>query len=437
MRIGTRLRFGSLSVEDDAGVEGRDAVGCHQERIHVQLRNRRVFRNQIRKSHQDFHQPVDVHCLSAAETVQQRFDAKRIDHATGQAFVERRQFERAVAEHFGRDAPGPNHHHGAEDRILLGADDQLDSFGRSEHRLYGDAVNVGVRPQSFGAFDHVVENLLHFLIVRNAQDHALHFGLVQDLRRVDLHHDRVADFASDLHGSTAEYAGCGIVVGMPNDVSNAFDSISVSVSRPAASASSICDARGVRVHGSIQRHLARRFVQDFAIASIRDQIHKCTHGTIRRIIRRNAGLIEDLSPGLHGVSAHPRRQDRFASRCGNIGHANCRAHRIGHRLRREHDQHAIDIWIGDNDFQCFGESIGPGVAQHIDRILMRPMRGQHALSLSIVSGESLASCPCRSSNSSAAITPGPPALVMMANRGPAGVRWRANSSAQSNMSSAR
>jgi len=48
----------------------------------------------------------------------------------------------------------------------------------------------------------------------------------------------------------------------------------------------------------------------------------------------------------------------------------------------------------------------------------------------MVAAPSSASTPCRAISASVAMTPGPPALVTIARRGPAGRRWRPTSSAQ-------
>ena len=61
--------------------------------------------------------------------------------------------------------------------------------------------------------------------------------------------------------------------------------------------------------------------------------------------------------------------------------------------------------------------------------------GNNSLSFSIVSSLIWANSPSRSIRASVVITPGPPALVMIASRSPLGGCCRAKSSAQSNMSS--
>ena len=49
-----------------------------------------------------------------------------------------------------------------------------------------------------------------------------------------------------------------------------------------------------------------------------------------------------------------------------------RGRRIGHRLRRENHQHGVDVLVFQHDLHGLGEAVGRGVAQHVDRIAVRP-----------------------------------------------------------------
>ena len=106
-----------------------------------------------------------------------------------------RQTERDVLEHFDQDAAQAEGDQLAEHGIGDRADDHLLTAG--EHLLHLDAENVGLGVVLLGVGDDGVEARSGLLGALHADQHASGLGLVQDLRRDDLEHDRKADGRCD------------------------------------------------------------------------------------------------------------------------------------------------------------------------------------------------------------------------------------------------
>ena len=111
------------------------------------------------------------------------------------------------------------------------------------------------------------------------------------------------------------------------------------------------------------------------------------------------------------------------------GHGPAAAGGIGHRLRREDDEHRIHSRGRRAPPDRRRVALGRRVAEHVDRIRARRRRRQRRVECVHVSRPSSANSPPRASRASAAITPGPPALVTIPRRARAGSRSRASSSA--------
>ena len=63
---------------------------------------------------------------------------------------------------------------------------------------------------------------------------------------------------------------------------------------------------------------------------------------VRVVEGRNTSLVENLHAGLNVVSAHPTGQYRLAPALGEGAKLFGNLCRVGHALRGQHDQHAID-----------------------------------------------------------------------------------------------
>ena len=145
------------------------------------------------------------------------------------------------------------------------------------------------------------------------------------------------------------------------------------------------------------------------------------------------------APSATSAAAHPGGEHRLARRCGRTGTSSCgRARRVGHRLRREDDQHAVGGRVRGRDLERLGVPLGRRVADDVDRVVVAPDGRQHL----VVGGHrgrraGRVSWPPPAIRASVASTPGPPALVTMVRLGPLGRGCLASTSAMSNRSEMR
>ena len=97
---------------------------------------------------------------------------------------------------------------------------------------------------------------------------------------------------------------------------------------------------------------------------------------------------------------------------------------VGHRLRREDHQHLVDVRVVQHGLQGRRVAVGPGVADHVHGVLHVGRGGQRAAQPAPwwPSARRGTRSPTRMA-ASVAITPGPPALVTIARRLPAGSGW--------------
>ena len=109
-----------------------------------------------------------------------------------------RETERDVLEHFDEDAAETERDELAEDRIGDRADDYFLAAG--EHLLHLHAEHVRRRVVLLRVGDDRVVALLGVFGALHADQHASRFGLVEDVRRDDLEHDRKAHRRRDLRG---------------------------------------------------------------------------------------------------------------------------------------------------------------------------------------------------------------------------------------------
>ena len=109
-----------------------------------------------------------------------------------------------------------------------------------------------------------------------------------------------------------------------------------------------------------------------------------------------------------------RRSARSCASCSAV------CGRVGHGLRGEDHQQAVAVRVLRGDLQRLGVALGVGVAQDVDRVGVAPGGGQERVERR--DGGRRPARPARrrfSIRASVASTPGPPALVTIASRGPA------------------
>ncbi len=152
-------------------------------------------------------------------------------------------------------------------------------------------------------------------------------------------------------------------------------------------------------------------------------------------IGRDAGLVQEVRPLAHGRAAEPGGQDGLRRGAGLSADLPGHGRRIGHGLRGDDDQQGVDAGIPEHDLGRFGHELRFGVAEDVDGIAAGPVTAAGSASSSAsVASDKRARVPPEATSASVAMTPGPPAFVSTARRGPLGTLCRPTRSAQSKIS---
>ena len=179
---------------------------------------------------------------------------------------------------------------------------------------------------------------------------------------------------------------------------------------------------GVAVGLEVGQDVGRRLVEVRQVARVLVHVHVRPHRVLRRVERGHVAARRMRTPSATLISPMNEVSSGLAGACAS--HLDQRlggGRGVAHGLRREDGEHAVAVGVVDEGLRRLG------VARRRRRLRPRRpgCRGRRTtaarLELSSVSALSSASSPPRSSSRSAAITPGPPALVTMPSRGPRGL----------------
>ncbi len=185
-------------VEHDAHVRGGGAVLAREDGIEIQLRDLRKIAHQPGDVLDELRQRFAVDRLAAAHALQDLGRRDAVQH--GERLLARggRQSEGDVLQYLDQDAAEAEGDQLAEARIGDGADDDL--LAAPQHLLHLDAVDLGLLVVFLGAGEDLRICRLSLSRRLDAHHHAARLGLVQDVRRDDLHHDGEADLARKARG---------------------------------------------------------------------------------------------------------------------------------------------------------------------------------------------------------------------------------------------
>ena len=118
----------------------------------------------------------------------------------------------------------------------------------------------------------------------------------------------------------------------------------------------------------------RSLVHALQVVGVAPHVIEGAHRAVGKLEGRNAGLVQDLLAGRNLRAAHPTRQHRLAQPLGvrlqllgDLGW-------IGHVLRRQDHQHAVDAGIFGGNLQRLRVAFGLGIAQDVHRIVVAPLR---------------------------------------------------------------
>ena len=83
-----------------------------------------------------------------------------------------------------------------------------------------------------------------------------------------------------------------------------------------------------------------------------------------------------MSPFAYSRAAHPCRDDWLLARDADFRDGSSGGRRVGHRLRRQDDQHRINVLVFEDNFRRRGVPVRLGVTEYVHGVAMRPVRWQ-------------------------------------------------------------
>ena len=188
-----------LEIADDAGIDCGRAGFRREDGVEVELLDLREVVEQRRDLDEDRGERAAVDGFAAAHAVEHLLGLDRADHVERLRLVDRRQTESQVLQHFDEDTAETEGDELAERGIRDRADQRL-GRARGQHLLDLDAFDLGVGLVLAGIGQDRVMGAARLVVALDADDHAAGIGLVQNVRRDDLHDDGIAHAAGEPGG---------------------------------------------------------------------------------------------------------------------------------------------------------------------------------------------------------------------------------------------
>ena len=258
-----------------------------------------------------------------------------------------------------------------EHRILGRAQDQLDRMRPLDHRLDHEAVDLRAGRRGADLVGHAAHGVGDRLLRAEVELDAADVALVGDLARQDFHRDGKADARRR----------CRRLGGVEHDLGR-HDGNAVGRQHPLGfrlgqdlallGQCPVHDgADQVRVRARLG-HRGRRALERALAAAILHHVHEAAHGAQRRVVGRDAGLVQDLAAVLRVRPADPAADQRRHLGAGRAGDG--MRHLDGRRERRRHvhHQHRADAPIVGQRIDRRAVARAVGVAHDVDRIGVRP-----------------------------------------------------------------
>ncbi|MGY4331541.1 hypothetical protein ACVWWG_005958 [Bradyrhizobium sp. LB7.2] len=186
-----RLRLGHVSeVDDDADVGG-DRILCRREhRVEIELDHLGEISDELRDLDDDIRKRRAVHRLAAANALQNLMRLDAVEHRQRVLLGRGRQAEGDVLQDLDQHAAKAEGNQLAERSVGDRPDDHFGAAG--QHLLHLDALDLGIGFVLLGVAENGLVGLLGVFGRLEADDDAAGFGLVENVRRDDLHHHREA-----------------------------------------------------------------------------------------------------------------------------------------------------------------------------------------------------------------------------------------------------
>ena len=369
-----KLRVGDVgAVEHDARVQRDDALGGREQWIDVDLLDGRLASHELAEADEQLLQRAKVDRLLPAHAPQGLVHPGALHHAARQRRVERRQPQGTVLVDLDQRPARSKEQHRPELRVDARAEDQLVP-SQTHHLLDSDALEGLGFAGGGDAGANRLERTADRGGVEEVELDAPHVGLVRDGPRVQLHYDRVSDRIRVAHGFVRGQREPRLDAGdaVEREQPLRFD---LGEERPALGADRLHHPARLelaRLAGRIFRE-RRRLVEAAQVVRILPHVIENARCGVGICERRNAGLGEDALARGDIEAAHPARQHRLSAGAVRVGPQPvgglCR---LGHVLRREHDQEAIAVRIVAGDLQRLCIPLRIGVAEDVDGIAVAP-----------------------------------------------------------------
>jgi hypothetical protein len=305
--------------------------------------------------------------------LQRLVDLRPLHQPARQGAVERRQGQRAVLEHLDEGAAGAEENHRPELAINRAADDQLVALVL-DHLADGDALEGGGASLARDADADGVEGGADGGLVGQVEDHAADVALVGDGAAEQLEDHREADLAGRLdrllHGAARDAGDHRQAVGGEQLLGLGLGQQRAALF--AGDGDDLPDALGVGPPAL--RHRLGDLVQQLLVAAVLHHVQKGADGRLRRVEGRHAGLAQHVTAGADAGPTQPAAQQRLVRRPGERRHLARRFVRIGHRLRGEQHQQALDTRVLQARLDGDAVALRRRVAEDVDRVGAAPVR---------------------------------------------------------------
>ncbi len=204
--------------------------------------------------------------------------------------------------------------------ILLRAHDQLEAVRVRDHLLHGHADDVGVGTLFLRAAGDLLEGLPNPLVGADVQHNAADVGLVRDLRRMDLQHDRIAEVMGDFDRLVGRASRLRLrhrnLIRLQERLRDVFrENLAAFGENRVENA-----PQPLAIERELQRQVFRGFVQDFEVAGVGNQVHERADRLFGRVVGRDSGVVEYLDALGHHAAAHPSGQHGLVGMAGRLAH---------------------------------------------------------------------------------------------------------------------
>ena len=187
-----------VEVDDDAHVGGDRVLLGGEHRVEIEFDDFGEIADELRHLDDDVGQRLAVDRIAAAHALQHVMGLDAVEHRQRVVLGRGREAEGDVLQHFDQHAAEAERHQLAERAVGDGADDDLGAAG--QHLLDLDALDLGVGLIFLGVGENGLVGLFGIGRGLDADHDAAGFGLVENVRRDDLHHHREAHAGRELGG---------------------------------------------------------------------------------------------------------------------------------------------------------------------------------------------------------------------------------------------